>query len=54
MNFIKRLNRGNFYLSSQTNLIICGMEVGNKCKISAQYLCQLAQKTQEHGVSIPL
>ena len=37
-NLIRRLNRGNLYLSSQSFEIwrfIMGMEVGNKCKILA-------------------
>ena len=40
--FITRLNTGNIYLSSHSlefaDLFIRGMEVHNKCKISAQYL----------------
>ena len=34
MNFIRSLNRGNFYLLSHS--FISGMEVDKKCKISAQ------------------
>ena len=40
MNFMRRLNRGNFYIKETAlnfgNLL--GMEVGKKYKISAQYL----------------
>ena len=45
MNFIRRLNRRNFYLSSQRFEIyrfFKVMEVVNKCKISAQYLQNFA------------
>ena len=41
LNFIRRLKRGNFYLSSQSFQIlwlIGGMKVMGKYKISAQYL----------------
>ena len=41
MNFIRRLNRGNFYFSNQCFQIlwlIGGMKVNEKYKISAQYL----------------
>ena len=41
MNFIRRLNRGNFYFSSQSFQIwwlISGIEVRKTHKISAQYL----------------
>ena len=51
MNFIRSLNRGNFYLSSQSFQIwsfISGMEVGNKSKISAQYLQNYASQTKKN------
>ena len=41
MNFIRRLNRENFYFSSQSFQIwwiTSGTEVRKTCKISAQYL----------------
>ena len=50
MNFIRRLNRGNVYL--QVTVLKFGdflMEVGNKYKMSAQYLknyASQAKKTQ--------
>ena len=43
MNFIRRLNRGNFYFSSQSFKIwwiINGIEVRRTHKISAQYLAK--------------
>ena len=46
MNFIKRLNRGNFHLSSQSFEIwffIMGIKVDKKCKILSQYLLNHAR-----------
>ena len=54
-NFISSLNKGNFYLSSHSFeicLYIRGMKVGNKCKISSQYLynyASWAKKTLDMG-----
>ena len=48
MNSIKRLNRGNFSFSNHGFVILLfvgGMEVGNKYKISAQYLQNYAGLT---------
>ena len=56
MSFIRRLNKGNFYLSSQKYQIwwiISGIYVKVKYKISAQYLQNyvcLAKNTPGHGV----
>ena len=38
MNFIRRLNRGNFYFSVIGAWLISGIEVRKTYKISAQYL----------------
>ena len=53
MDFIRRLNRENFYFSSQIWWQISGIEVRKTHKISAQYLKNNAfeaKKTVGHGV----
>ena len=51
MNFIRRLNRGNFYFQTR---LTGGIKVKEKYKISARSislrLCLLGQKTQGHRV----
>ena len=56
MNFITKLNRGNFIFRPQflkLEIYYWGVEYGNEYKISAQYLqklCHVGQKTQGHGL----
>ena len=51
MNFMRRLNRGNFIFQGtvwKVSDLFRGMEVDNKCNISGEYLQNYASKAKKH------